>query len=151
AESQVCGGGAYALSELFGGAAVGSLGFGLGFDRSLVALENAGKSPAPRAALAAFVVPIGEAARARAFEVVSGLRADGIACDVDLMRRGPSKSLDYANAIGARHVVLLGEKELSRGVATVKEMSSGTQTEVKLDALNQALGGETSGHGHRRD
>lgn len=139
AESQVCGGGAYTLAELFGGQPVGSIGFGLGFDRALVALENAGRGAPPRATLDAFVVPIGENARAHAFRIVSALRASGLSIDVDLMRRGPSKSLDYANAIGARNVVLLGEKELSRGVASVKDMTSGMQREVPLSVLADLL------------
>ncbi|HVL88119.1 MAG TPA: histidine--tRNA ligase [Candidatus Thermoplasmatota archaeon] len=139
AESQVCGGGAYALAELFGGQPVGSIGFGLGFDRSLVALERAGRAAAPAPKLSAFVVPIGEKARAEGFRLASRLRAAGLAVDVDLMRRGPSKSLDYANAVGAKSVVLLGEKELSRGVATVKDMQSGEQREVPLDAIAGAL------------
>lgn len=141
AESQVCGGGVYALAELFGGDPVGSTGFAIGFDRALLALERSGLAPPPQQALAAFVVPIGEAARAKGIALAAQLRASGLAVDVDLMRRGPSKCLDYANHIGARRVVLLGSKELERGVATVKDMASGEQREVPLGQLAEALAG----------
>jgi histidyl-tRNA synthetase len=139
AESQVCGGGVYSLAELFGGEPVGSTGFAIGFDRTLLALERSGLAPAPKAGLAAYVVPIGDAARPRALALVTQLRSAGLAVDVDLMRRGPSKCLDYANSRGARRVVLLGSKELERGVATVKDMASGQQKEVALDKLAEEL------------
>lgn len=139
AESQVCGGGVYALAELFGGEPVGSTGFAVGFDRVLLALERGGLAPAPAKELSAYVVPIGEAARGRAFALAAELRRAGVRLDVDLMRRGPSKCLDHANAVGARRVVLLGSKELERGVATVKDMRSGEQREVALAALADEL------------
>jgi histidyl-tRNA synthetase len=139
AESQVCGGGVYALAETLGGEPVGSTGFAIGFDRTLLALERGGLGPAPARKLSAYVVPIGEPARARALAVAAELRSKGLAVDVDLMRRGPSKCLDYANAVGARAVVLLGSKELERGVATVKDMASGQQREVPLATLADEL------------
>lgn len=139
AESQVCGGGVYALAELFGGEPVGSTGFAIGFDRALLALDRAGLTSPGRQELSAFIAPIGEGARLRALALAAELRASGLAVDIDLMRRGPSKCLDYANAIGARRVVLLGSKELERGVATVKDMASGQQREVPLTGLAEAL------------
>jgi histidyl-tRNA synthetase len=139
AESQVCGGGVYALAELFGGEPVGSTGFAIGFDRVLLALERSGRSPPPAKGLDAFIAPIGEPARPKAFALAAQLRAQGLAVDVDLMRRGPSKCLDYANSVGARKVVLLGSTELERGVATVKDMASGQQGEVPLEGLAEAL------------
>jgi len=140
AESQVCGGGVYNLAELFGAEPVGSTGFAIGFDRALLALQNAGGALPAREGIAAYIVPIGIPARAKALEVTTSLRAAGLRVDVDLMRRGPSKCLDYANSIGARHAVLLGSKELERGVATVKDLRSGAQKEVALAELATALG-----------
>jgi histidyl-tRNA synthetase len=139
AESQVCGGGVYALAEVFGGAPVGSTGFAIGFDRTLLALERGGLEPAPARKLSAYVVPIGEPSRVRALALATELRALGLTVDIDLMRRGPSKCLDYANAAGARFAVLLGAKELERGVATLKDMASGQQREVSLGKLAEEL------------
>jgi histidyl-tRNA synthetase len=141
AESQVCGGGVYSLAEVFGGEPVGTVGFAIGLDRVLLALERAGQAPPRAGQLAAYIVPIGEPARAKALALAQQLRGAGLKVDVDLMRRGPSKCLDYANSVGARRVVLLGSKELERGVATVKDMQSGEQREVPLGSLASSLEG----------
>lgn len=135
AESQVCGGGAYALAELFGGKPVGSIGFGLGFDRAVLALEKRGRLPPATAAVRVFLVAIGDGARREALALASELRRAGVSCDVDLMRRSPSKAFDYANAIGARNVIVIGEKELARGVVALKDMETAEQRDVKRAEL----------------
>lgn len=140
AESQVCGGGVYALAEVLGGEPVGSTGFAIGFDRVLLALERGGLVPPQRRELSAYIVPIGEPSRAKALALAAELRRAGLAVDVDLMRRGPSKCLDHASALGVRFAVLLGSKELERGIATLKDMRSGVQREVPLERLARELG-----------
>ncbi len=141
AEKQVGGGGAYTLAELFGGESTPTVGFGLGFDRILLALEMERKIPKTASYRTdAYVIPIGEAARPRAFELAASLRASGLHVEVDLMRRSPSKNLDRANALGARRAILLGAKELEAGVATVKDMKSGEQRAVPLAELAAVVG-----------
>ncbi|TLZ55053.1 MAG: histidine--tRNA ligase, partial [Methanobacteriota archaeon] len=79
--------------------------------------------------------PVGDTARKKAIQILTSLRAAGLGADIDLIGRGPSKNLDYANAVGARFAVLLGERELKQGRATVREMATGVQREVALDDL----------------
>ena len=110
AENQVGGGGAYSLAEIFGGERVAQTGFALGLDRLVMAAEAEGTIE-PMRALDAYVIPIGDAMRERACNVVAMLRAAGLRADIDLVGRGPTKNLDYANAIGVRTAVLVGEKE----------------------------------------
>ena len=138
AEKQVGGGGAYRLAEVFGGEPVAQTGFALGLDRLVMAAEAEGTLEAPRP-LDAYIVPVGDAARKKATQVLTSLRAAGLGADIDLVGRGPSKNLDYANAIGARFAVLLGERELKAGRATVREMATGAQREVALDDLADAV------------
>ena len=138
AEKQVGGGGAYRLAEVFGGESVAQTGFALGLDRLVMAAEAEGTLEAPRP-LDAYIVPVGDTARKRAIQVLTSLRAAGLGADIDLVGRGPSKNLDYANAIGARFAILLGERELKAGRATVREMATGAQREVALDDLVDAV------------
>jgi histidyl-tRNA synthetase len=138
AEKQVGGGGAYTLAEVFGGERVAQTGFALGLDRLVMAAEAEGTVEAPRA-LDAYIVPIGEPAQAKATEILTSLRSSGLRADIDLIGRGPSKNLDYANAIGARFAVLVGERELRAGRVTVRDMESGVQREVALDRLDEEL------------
>src|SRR3989475_9864351 len=133
-EKQVGGGGAYRLAEIFGGEPVAQTGFALGLDRLVMAAEAEGTIEAPRP-LDAYVVPVGDTARKKAIQILTSLRAAGLGADIDLIGRGPSKNLDYANAIGARFAVILGERELKQGRATVREMATGVQREVALDDL----------------
>src|SRR5207247_5916859 len=111
AEKQVGGGGSYNLAEVFGGESIAQTGFALGLDRLAMAAE-AERTIEPPRPLDAYVVPIGDTAQTKAIEILTTLRAAGLGSDVDLVGRGPSKNLDYANAIGARTAILVGEREL---------------------------------------
>lgn len=140
AEKQVGGGGAYTLAEIFGGEAVPQTGFALGLDRLVMAAEAEGSLPAvPR--LDAYVIPIGEPIRGRAIEILTTLRTAGLRADIDLVGRGPSKNLDYANAVGARFAVLVGERELKGNAVAVRAMATGEQKEVSLETLVAYLQG----------
>jgi len=134
AEKQVCGGGSYSLSELFGGETVFSTGFAIGFDRTILALEKEGFK-APRRAVEAYVIPVSEGMREKALGITSMLRAKGIAADVDLMRRNLAKNLKYANSIKARKAIIVGEKELETQSVVVRDMETGEQRAVKIDDL----------------
>ncbi len=138
AEKQVGGGGAYTLAEVLGGEAVAQTGFALGVDRLVMAAEAEGVFAATRG-IDAYVVPIGDRTRGKAIEILTALRAAGLRADIDLVGRGPSKNLDYANAIGARFAVLVGERELKAGQAGLRNLKSGEQREVALRELGAEI------------
>jgi histidyl-tRNA synthetase len=134
AEKQVCGGGSYSLSELFGAEPVTSTGFALGFDRMLVALEAQGAGfPARR--LDFYIVPMGHAERREGLRVLAALRKVGRSADIDLLGRNLSKALKYASSANASEAIILGDSELKEGVLTVKNMASGEQRKTTLDGL----------------
>ena len=138
AEKQICGGGSYSLSELFGGEKVFSSGFGIGFDRILLALQREGTT-SPRSGIQAYVVPVNEKMRAQAFRIVADLRESGIVADIDLMRRNLAKNFKYADSIGARYTIIVGENEAEHNSVTLRNMSSGEQVLVKIDDLVDRL------------
>jgi histidyl-tRNA synthetase len=138
AEKQICGGGSYSLSELFGGEKVFSTGFGIGFDRVLLALEKEGFK-APERKVQAYVVPVTDTMRVKAFSVVALLRNAGIVADIDTMRRSLGKNMKYADAIGAKHVVIVGEKEAAQEAVTVRNLATGEQKLVMLNELPSSL------------
>jgi histidyl-tRNA synthetase len=139
AEKQICGGGSYSLSELFGGEKVFSTGFAIGFDRTLLALQTEGVH-FERPGITAFVVPVGDSVRSKAFEIVAELRRSGISADVDLMRRGVGKSLKFAATVPSKYALIIGEKEMESGSVTLRDMNSGEQSLVKMDELVAKLG-----------
>jgi histidyl-tRNA synthetase len=89
--------------------------------------------------ITAFVVPVSDSVRTKAFQVVSDLRRSGILADVDLMRRGVGKSLKYAATVPSKFAVIVGEKELESESVTVRNMHSGEQSLVKIDDLVNVL------------
>ena len=134
AEKQICGGGSYTLSELFGGEKVFSTGFAIGFDRILLALEKEGSSYDPEG-IDAYVVPVTEGMRVKAAEVTATLRASGVSADMDIMGRKMAKALKFASSARARYAVIVGEKEMEQDSVTLRDMSTGEQTLVKVAEL----------------
>ncbi|HPT74346.1 MAG TPA: histidine--tRNA ligase [Methanomassiliicoccaceae archaeon] len=139
AEKQICGGGSYSLTEMFGGEKTFSTGFGIGFDRTLLALEKEGFE-GPAHSMDVYVLPVGDACRQEAHRIAAELRLAGVRTDIDLMGRSLAKSMKYANAINAQRVVIVGEKELAQGAVTVRDMNTGEQRLVKREELLAKLG-----------
>ena len=138
AERQICGGGSYSLANVLGGEAIFSTGFAFGLDRMVLVLEEEEFS-FPSKAVDVYVIPIGEAMRENARGVLKTLRENGISSDMDLIGRGPSKNLDYANSMGAKKVVFVGEDEWSKSSVSIKDMETGEQKDVPVDQLVDVL------------
>jgi histidyl-tRNA synthetase len=140
AEKQVCGGGAYSLLELFGGKPEHTIGFAIGFDRLILALEEQ-KRPFSLIKPQVFVIPVGEEALTKGIEIASELRGAGIVTELELKRRGPSKCLKAAANMGVKKAVIIGGDELAEGTATVKDMESGEQEKIELSLIVDKLKG----------
>ncbi len=134
AEKQICGGGSYSLSELFGGEKVFSTGFAIGFDRILLAMEREGIAYEPEG-IDAYVIPVSDDVRADAAGIVTAIREAGATADVDIMGRKMAKALKYADSVRARCAVIVGRKELDRGCVVLRDMKTGEQSEVLLAEL----------------
>ncbi|MCI3223562.1 histidine--tRNA ligase [Streptomyces sp. NP-1717] len=136
AQSAVGGGGRYdGLSEMIGGPALPSVGWALGVDRTVLALEAEGITLQLPPATSVFAVPLGEEARRLLFGVVTELRRAGVAADFAYGGKGLKGAMKNANRSGARFTIVAGERDLAEGVAQVKDMESGEQKPVPLDAL----------------
>ena len=140
AEKQICGGGSYTLSELFGGEKVFSTGFAVGFDRILLAMEKEGIEY-QREGIDAYVVAVSDDVRKDSFSVVSMLRENGVSADIDIMGRKLGKAMKSASTVCARYAVIVGANELSRKAVTLRNMETGEQAEVPLDDLVKTIKG----------
>lgn len=138
AEKQICGGGSYSLTELFGGEKVFSTGFAIGFDRILLAMEKEGIAFKPDA-VDVYVIPVSDDVRSECLGIAAGLRRNGIATDIDLMRRKMAKAMKHASSIGAKYAVIVGAKELSEGSVTIRDMSTGDQKLVKIADISKEI------------
>ena len=134
AQAQVIGGGRYdGLMESMGGPYTPAVGWAAGIERMAMLLDP----PEPRGIDAA-IVPMGDAAQGEALRVIAGLRAAGLTCDM-AFRGNLKKRMQKASASGARYAIILGDDELARGQAAVKDLASGEQREVALAGLAEAL------------
>ncbi|MGW7357539.1 histidine--tRNA ligase [Streptomyces sp. NPDC054802] len=139
-QSAVGGGGRYdGLSEMIGGPALPSVGWALGVDRTVLALEAEGIELDIPAATSVYAVPIGEEARRLLFGVVNELRRAGVATDFSYGGKGLKAAMKAANRSGARYAVVVGERDLAEGVAQLKDMESGEQRAVALDGIVDEL------------
>ncbi|WP_255954363.1 histidine--tRNA ligase [Streptomyces odontomachi] len=135
-QSAVGGGGRYdGLSEMIGGPALPSVGWALGVDRTVLALEAEGVRLDLPSTTSVFAVPLGDEARRVLFAKITELRRKGIAADFAFGGRGLKGAMKSANRSGARYTLVAGERDLADGVAQLKDMESGEQRPVALDTV----------------
>ena len=134
AQGTVFGGGRYdGLVEELGGKPTPGLGFGMGIERFLLLMEAQGvEIPQPRQC-DLYIGSIGPAANRRAGELAKSLRDEGFWVECDLMERSVKAQMKYANKIGAKMSMILGDNELETGRANVKDMATGEQKEIDFD------------------
>lgn len=130
----VAGGGRYdGLVQELGGPAQPGLGFGMGLERLLMVMEAQGcpfQEP-PRCEL--YFVSMGAEAATRCFALTARLRRGGVAAACDTVGRSLRAQMKYADKLGARYTVVVGEDELKAGAAQLKDMATGQTEEIRLD------------------
>lgn len=132
----VCGGGRYdGLVEELGGKPCPAIGFGLGIERLLIRLAETGVEIPDESKLDLYIVPLGENAQLKAQRLAFDLRSSGVRVDTDHMKRGLKPQMKYADKLGAKYTIVLGDNEIESGSANIKNMETGEQTSVQLDKL----------------
>jgi len=136
AQATICGGGRYdGLMETLGGQSLSGIGFGLGIDRTLLALEAEGFELADRQYLDLFIIPIGEKARMRAIELVNEVRIGGFVADISYGDRALKGSMKAADKLSAHYVLVLGDDEINSDSGKLKKMSDGNEISITLGSL----------------
>jgi histidyl-tRNA synthetase len=139
AQSAVAAGGRYdGLVEALGGTAIPGTGFAIGVDRLALALEATKFVSQADAAL----VALGDAAMRRAMTLAAEMRASGLRVELLSPGRGLKALLRRADRIGARYAVIIGDNELGRGTAMLRDLKTSTQSEVAQSDLIAALRGD---------
>jgi len=136
AEKQLCGGGAYDLITLFGGKESPTAGFAIGFDRTVLALETE-EFNFPYNEINVYIIPVDKDMINKSIEIAQKLRKNGVTVDIDLLRRGISKSLKYASSLKIEKAIIIGPDELETNSVTIKNLDTGKQETVKIkDIIN---------------
>jgi histidyl-tRNA synthetase len=140
AQSGIGGGGRYdGLMDEIGGQDITGIGFGIGLDRALLAVEAEGVVIPETFVSDLFIIPMGIAAKSAALKYAAELRASGFKVELAFGDRALKTAMKIADKSGARYSLVIGDEEMASGVVEVKEMSSGTANSVRLDSLASAL------------
>lgn len=134
AQSAVCAGGRYdGLIEELGGNPMPALGFAAGIERLLLTLDAQGiEIPVPDPC-DIYIGSMGEDAHKKASQLCNTLRKAGMYAEFDVVGRGLKAQMKYANKIGAKFSMVLGDDEIAGGSAKLKNMDNGEQSEISLE------------------
>ena len=140
AQATVCGGGRYdGLVEELGGDPLPGIGFGLGIERLIMSLENAGYSFPELPKTAVYVGMTDGSLDVLTTRIVTALRRAGISAEKDIVGRSVKAQMKYAGKLGVRFALILGENEIETNRVTVKDMQGGEPFEVSLDGLAETI------------
>ncbi len=133
AQGTVCGGGRYdGLIEELGGAKTPSLGFGMGLERLKIVMDAQGCDYPAAAVPDLFIAAIGESAKLKAVEIAKDMRSEGFSVVYDLNDRSIRAQMKYADKLGAKYNIVLGDSEVENKKAILKNMSTGEEKEIDL-------------------
>ena len=140
AQSGIGGGGRYdGLMGEIGGQDITGIGFGIGLDRALLAIEAEGVMIPETFVSDLFIIPMGVAAKSAALKYAADLRTAGFKVELAFGDRALKTAMKTADKSGARYSLVIGDEEMASGIVEVKEMSSGAANSVRLDSLASAL------------
>lgn len=133
AQNAIAGGGRYDdLVKEYGGPDMPGIGFAIGTDRMLLALEAQGIDLVTSVPVQVYLVTMDTEARSRSFQLLFDLRIQGIAAEMDYNQRSFKAQLRQADSLGAAFAVIIGPDELAQNSAQIKDMTGGAQETVKL-------------------
>ena len=136
AQGTVCGGGRYdGLVEELGGQHTPSLGFAIGIERLMLLMEAQGCEFPEAEKPDLFIVALGEKATLKAVEIAKDMREEGFSALLDLNQRSVRAQMKYADKLGAKFNVVIGDNEVEAKTAKLKNMQTGEETEINLDTF----------------
>ena len=140
AQSGIGGGGRYdGLMAQLGGQDLSGIGYGLGVDRTILALESEGVAVGQERRVDVYGVPLGQAAKKAMAGVINDLRAAGISADMSYGDRGLKGAMKGADRSGSLYTLVLGENELNNGTVAVKDMRAHDQQDIALSEVVSIL------------
>ncbi len=131
----IAGGGRYDdLVADFGGEKCPGVGYGMGDVVLGLFLKKLEKFPEAKAEADYYVAPVNDEVMKQAIEVAGRLRKNA-SVEIDLAGKSLKKQFEYADSIGAKKIVIVGEKDLKEGKVTIRDMKSGKEEKVNLNLL----------------
>ncbi len=140
AQDTVFGGGRYnGLAEEIGNRDIPGIGFALGIERLLLSLEAQDIEIPVKASVDLYITVIGDRAKKEAFKLLDILRKAGFKTEIDYLGRSVGSQMKSADRMNAQYTIILGENELKSSTATIRNMESGNEKEIKLNNLVEEM------------
>lgn len=131
------------LTAELGGEPKGAVGFAVGMERIVLALNAKGVAPKEEFGLDAYMVSIGEAAFKANIGLLNDLRAAGLRGDMDYEAKSIKAQMRQADSFRSRFALIRGDDELAADIVTVKELKAGTEEKVALGKVREFLQAKT--------
>ncbi len=129
----ICGGGRYdALSEILGGPSLAAIGAGIGMERLIMIMEKQNVDFPQKPLTEVYIAPIGEKAKFKALNLCQMLRKSSIFSQMDIVGKNLKPQMKYADKIGAKYSLVIGDSELETNKANIKNMKTGEKFEISL-------------------
>lgn len=139
-QDTLCGGGRYdLLVEELGGEKTPAIGFAAGIERFMLVLAMQKNADLPEEKLNLFIATLGSEAKTFAIKLVRDLREKNVTCDMDYLQRSLKAQMKEANRQKAEKVLIIGEEEIKKGKAILRDMQSSEQTEIDLNKVTEVL------------
>lgn len=139
-QDTLLGGGRYdLLVEELGGKSTPAIGFAAGMERFMLVLKMQKKLKLEEKKLNLFIAVLGDEAKTLAVKLIRDLRQKNITCEIDYLQRSLKAQMREANRQNAEKVLIIGEEEIKKGKAILKDMESGEQKELELEKIRGAF------------
>jgi histidyl-tRNA synthetase len=136
-QDTLCGGGRYdLLVEELGGKPTPAVGFAAGMERFILVLQMQKKFKFKEKNLNLFIATLGDEAKVFASKLIKELREKKVSCDTDYLQRSLKAQMKEANRLKAEKVLIIGEEEIKKGKAVLRDMLTGEQKEIELDRID---------------
>lgn len=140
AQDAIGGGGRYdGLIAAYGGPPTPAVGFAAGVERVLLTLESRGKELPLEERLDVYIAIVADKGKGVGLPLLRDMRHSGLKADIDYLGRSLKSQMKVANRAGARFAVIIGEDELSKGMAMVRDMEAGSDEEIPFNQVVRAL------------
>ena len=130
------------LVENIGGPSIPGVGFAIGVDRLMLALEAEGIDINEENGVEVYAIPMGEEQKSNCMSLVNNLRLNGFNVDMDFNGRNLKSNFKYADKIGAKYIIILGEEEVNSGILTIKDNNSKDEFKVNLNDIIEFFDGK---------
>lgn len=139
-QNVLCAGGRYNnLVEIIGGPSTAGIGFALGFERLLTALDYENINVIEDDGIDVYIIPMSENEKQKSLNVTNNLRMNGFKVDMDYLNRNIKSNFKQADRLNSKFVIIIGEEEIKTNVATIKNNHEKTEEKIEFDKLVEYL------------